>query len=82
MKTFETIPVKVSFSRAIRQPKAVQYRWSSKRSWLRSFQHFIVSTDWEERYLCNHGIDKMCLGGIVVSMIYFLPLLMSLLWAM
>jgi len=81
MKTFVTIPVTVISSGTIRQPRAVQYRWSSKRSWLRSFQHFIESTDWDERYLCNRWIDKMCLGGIVVSMIYFLPLLMSILWA-
>jgi len=82
MKTFVTIPVTANSSRMIRQPRAVQYRWSSKRSLLRRFQHFIESTDWEERYLCNRWIDKMCLGGIVVSMIYFLSLLMSILWAM
>lgn len=49
-----------------------------KKSLLKRFQHFIESTDWEERYLCNHWIDKMCIGGIVVSMIYFTPLLMSI----
>lgn len=49
-----------------------------ERSLLKRFQHFIESIDWEERYLCNHWIDKMCLCGIVVSMIYFAPLLMSI----
>ena len=78
MKISVPIPVTVNSARAIRQPRAVQYRWASKRSLLRRFQHFIESTDWEERYLCNHWIDKICLGGIVVSMIYFLPFLMSM----
>jgi len=77
MKTCVTFPVTVNSPRAIRQPKAAGYRWSSKRSWLRSFQQFIESTDWEQRYLCNHWIDKMCLGGIVVSALYFTTILVS-----
>jgi len=81
MKTFSAIPITVNSSRAIRQPRAVQYRWASKRSLLNRFQHFIETTDWDEKYLCNRWVDKMCLGGIVVSMIYFFPLLMSILWA-
>jgi hypothetical protein len=28
--------------------------------------------------LCNHWIDKIYLGGIVVSMIYFIPILISI----
>jgi hypothetical protein len=44
----------------------------SKRSLLGRFEHFIESTDWEERYLCNHWIDKICLCGIFISMIYFI----------
>ena len=75
MKTCVAIPAMANSLRAIRQLRAVQYRWSSKRNWLRSFQHFIESTNWEERYLCNHWIDKIFLGGIVVSMIYFIPVL-------
>jgi hypothetical protein len=82
MKTFVTVPVTITSSKEIRQPRAVSYRLASKRSLLRRFQHFIVSTDWEKRYLYNHWINKMCLRGIVASMIYFTPLLMSILWAM
>jgi hypothetical protein len=77
MKTFVTIPVTVNSSRMIRQPRAVQYRWASKRSLLQRFQHFIKTTDWDERYLCNHWIDKMCFGGIVVSALYFATILVS-----
>jgi hypothetical protein len=71
MKPFVTVPLTVAPSRAIRQPRAVQYRLASKRNRLGSFQHFIETTDWEERYLYNHWIDKMCLDGIVVSALYF-----------
>jgi hypothetical protein len=77
MKTFLTIPVIANSSRAIRQPRVVQYRLTSKKSLLRRFQYFIESIDWEERYLCNHWIDKICLGGIVVSALYFTTSLVS-----
>jgi hypothetical protein len=42
----------------------------------RRFQHFIESTDWDERYLCHPWIDKVCLGVIVMAMLYFVPALM------
>jgi hypothetical protein len=63
---------------SIRKPRLVQYKITAKKSLLARFQYFIESTDWEKRYLCNHWIDKACLGGIVISMIYFLPILMSI----
>jgi hypothetical protein len=74
----KTVPVRASASIAIRQPRLVDYKITDRKSLIRRFQHFIESTDWEKRYLCNHWIDKMCFGGIVASMIYFLPLLMSI----
>jgi len=78
----KTVPVRAASSITIRQRSLVQFKIADRKSLLRHFKHFIESTDWEERYLCNHWIDKMCLGGIVVSIIYFLPLLMSIIWAM
>ncbi len=75
MKTMTTVPVRTVASIAIREPRLVHYKITAKKSLLRRFQHFIESADWEERYFCNHWIDKMCLGGIVVSMIYFFPVL-------
>jgi hypothetical protein len=75
MKTMATVPVRTATSIAIREPRLLHYNITAQKSLLRRFQHFIESTDWEERYLCNHWIDKMCLGGIVVSMIYFFPVL-------
>jgi hypothetical protein len=79
MKTFVTVPVRAATSIAIRQPRLVHFKITAKKSLLKRFQHFIESTDWEERYLYNHWIDKMCLCGIVISVIYFTPLLLSIL---
>ena len=78
METMATVPVRAATSIAIRQPRLVYYKITAKKSLLKRFQHFIESTDWEERYLCNHWIDKMCLCGIVASVIYFTPVLMSI----
>jgi hypothetical protein len=75
MKTFIPIPVPITSSRAIRQPRAVQYRLALKRSWLRRFQHFIESTDWDQKYLCNKLIDEICLGVIILSILYFVSVL-------
>jgi hypothetical protein len=44
---------------------------------LRRFRTFIESTDWERRYLCHWGIDRACLGVILLSALYFLPVLAS-----
>ena len=78
MKTFVTVPMTVAHSRTIRQHGLVHYKITAQKSLLKRFQHFIESAEWEERYLCNHWIDKLCLGGIVASIIYFLPLLLSI----
>jgi hypothetical protein len=78
MKPFMTVPITVAPSGTIRQPGTVRYRLALKRSLLRGFHHFIESTDWEERYLCNRRIDNICIGEIVVSIIYFTPLLISI----
>ena len=75
MNTMTTVPVRAASSIAIRQPRLVHYKITAKKSLLRRFQHFIESTDWDERCLYNHWIDKMCLCGILVSMTYFTPVL-------
>jgi hypothetical protein len=75
MKTPIPVPVNVAGSRMIRQPRTVQYRIASQRSLLRRFQYFIEFSDWDQRYLCNKLIDKICLGIIALSLIYFVPFL-------
>jgi hypothetical protein len=78
MKTMAAVPVRSASSSAIRQTGMVHCKIAYKQTLLRRFQHFIESTDWEEQYLYNQWIDKMCLGGIAASLIYFLPLLISI----
>jgi hypothetical protein len=78
MKIMATVPVRAAASLAVRQPRPVHYRIAAGKGPIRRFQHFIETTDWEKRYLCNHWIDKICFGGIVASIIYFTPLLMSI----
>ena len=55
------------------------YRIAAKENPIRRFQHFIESSDLEDRYLCNRRIDKMCLAIIIISLLYFLPVLVSIL---
>jgi hypothetical protein len=62
-------------SRVIRQPRSVTCKIAYKRSLSRRIQHLIESADWDERYLCNPWIDKVCLGVIVISLLYFVPVL-------
>ena len=58
--------------------RAAQYKIAAKRNGLKRFQHFIESTDWDEKYLCHKWIDKICLGIIALSILYFVPALASL----
>ena len=62
-------------SRVIRQPRPVTCKIAYKRSLPRRVQQFIEWADWDERYLCNPWIDKICLGIIVISLLYFVPVL-------
>jgi hypothetical protein len=62
-------------SRAIRQPRSVGCKIAYKRSLLRRVQHLIESADWDERYLGNPWIDKICMGVIIISLLYFIPVL-------
>jgi hypothetical protein len=78
MKIMATVPARAAVSLAVRQPRPVHYRITARKSPISRFRHFIESTDWEERYLCNRWIDKICFGGIVASLIYFTPLLVSI----
>jgi hypothetical protein len=70
MQPFTTVSPRV-----VRQSRIVHCTIVSKRSALRRFHRFIESTDWDERYLNNKWIDKICLGGIVISLLYFVPVM-------
>lgn len=75
MKTFVIVPAAVAPSRAIRQPRTVSCRIAAKRGPLKRFQHFIETGDWDERYLCNRWIDRLCAAGVAFSFLYFAALL-------
>jgi len=77
MNTMTSVSARTA-SIAIRQPRLVRYRITARKSLLRRFHYFIESTDWEERYFCNRWIDRVCLAGIIGSMIYFAPFLISI----
>ena len=45
---------------------------------LKRFQHFITLTDWDEDLLRREKwIDRICLGLLVLSVLYFVPVLLS-----
>lgn len=81
MEIMATVPARTGRSTAIRQPRAVRYSIAARRSPLKGFRQFIESADWEERYLCNRWIDRMCLAGLVASFVYFTPLLITIVQA-
>jgi hypothetical protein len=56
----------------------VHCKISSRRSLFRRFERFIESADWDETYLCNHWIDKVCISGFFISVLYFVPVFVSL----
>jgi hypothetical protein len=70
MRTMATVS-----SRVIRQPRSVACRIAYKRSLARRVRHLIERADWDQRYLCSPWIDKICLGVIAVSLLYFAPVL-------
>jgi hypothetical protein len=73
MKTFATVPIRAGSSRMGGQTRTVHCKIASKRSLLKRFQYFIESTDWKDRCLRHSRIDKICLGVIFISILYFIP---------
>lgn len=79
MRIFVSVPLRAASSGAVRQPRSVHWKIASKRGLLRRFRRFIESGGWIERYFCTAWIDGACIGTIVASLLYFLPVLMPLL---
>ena len=79
MRIFVPVPLRVVPSSAVRRPRSVQWGIASKRGPLRRFRRFIESSNWIERNFFGKWIDGACVGVIIVSVLYFLPILMSLL---
>jgi hypothetical protein len=79
MKILAPLPLRVAPSSAVERPRSVQWKIASKRGLFRRFRHFVESSGRVERCICNKWIDGACIGVIVVSILYFLPILMPLL---
>lgn len=71
MKTFATVTMRVANSREIRQTRSIHYKIAWRRHLYHQFRHFIETTDWEKRFISDKVIDKICLGGIMISYLYF-----------
>jgi hypothetical protein len=70
MNTLVTVRLRTASSRAIRQPGAMLCKILSERTLISRFQYFIETADWDKKYLYHKVIDKICLGIIIVSIIY------------
>jgi len=71
MNTLATVPLRTAYLRTIRQAGAVLCKILSERTLISRFQYFIETTDWDEKNRCLTVIDKICLGVIILSIIYF-----------
>jgi hypothetical protein len=70
MNILATIPLRTASLRAIRQPGAVLCKILSERTLISRFQYFIETTDWDEKYLFHKVIEKICLGIMILSIVY------------
>jgi hypothetical protein len=77
MKTFATVTVRVADLKEIRQQRSLHVQIAWKRHLYHQFRQFIETTDWEKRFIYNRVIDKICLGGIMISCLYFTTCLLS-----
>ncbi len=79
MRIFVPVPLRAASSGAVRQPRSAHWKIASQRGPLRRVRRFIESDDRVERCVCARWVDGACIGAVVVSLLYFLPLLMPLL---
>jgi len=65
-----------TFSRWIGWPEIAVSSSLSARQLLGRYRSFIESTDWDEKILNQEKwIDGLCLGLIILSILYFTPVL-------
>lgn len=77
MKTFASVTVRVTDLQEIGQPRSLQIQITWKRHLYHQFRQFIETTDWEKRFIDNGVVDRICLGGIMISCLYFTTCLLS-----
>jgi hypothetical protein len=65
-----------TISRYNSQPRTTACRTFSKPSLLKRFRYLIEYTDWDEKLLNQEKwINKICFGFIILSSLYFVPVL-------
>lgn len=63
-------------ARLLWRPCAASYGAYSRQSLLKRFRNFIEDTHWDEMLLSREQwLDTLCLGGIIFSVLYFIPVL-------
>ena len=69
-----------TFSTQIRGQDA-RYKAFTKPNSLQRFRYFIEHSDWDEVMLDQEEwIDKMCIGVIIVTSLYFIPTVLVMLF--
>lgn len=69
--------ITTTFSRHTRGPRAT-YRTYSRPSYMKRFRYFIEHSDWDEQILTHEEwANKICVGVMIASIIYFVPLLIK-----
>jgi hypothetical protein len=71
MKILASVPLRIFYSRAIRKPGADRCETLSAGIVISRFEHFIETTDWNEKIFCCTFIDKIGFGIMILSVIYF-----------
>jgi hypothetical protein len=67
-----------TFSRHIRRPRAA-YRTYSRLSYMKRFRNFIEHSDWDDKILAHETwVNKICVGVIIASVLYFVPTLIRI----
>lgn len=69
--------IEATMSRQIRKPRA-EYRIFSRPSYIKRFRYFIECSDWDEQILMHEKwANKICVGVIIASVLYFAPILVK-----
>lgn len=63
-------------TRLLWRPRAATYNTYPQQSVLKRFRDFIERTNWDEILLQREKwFDTLCVGGIIFSVLYFIPVL-------
>jgi hypothetical protein len=70
--------IATTFSRHIRRP-GTAYQTFSRPGYMKRFCYFIERSDWDERFIAHEAwVNKICVGVIIASVIFFAPALIKI----